>query len=142
MNKLTYQSTSTSLIPPNRCFPTLFLPDLSSKFREYQIKGGSLVRPIGIIELTQQWWPEIQHHCEYSSQTYKLPVSSCRSCPHRRAKQKLTLAPGTPILLIGTKLDLRDDHHTIEKLRQKKQQPVQYAMGSAMSSEIKAAKVG
>jgi hypothetical protein len=45
-------------------------------------------------------------------------------------------------LLIGTKLDLRDDPHTIEKLRQKKQSPVQYAHGSAMSSEIKAAKVG
>ena len=45
-------------------------------------------------------------------------------------------------MLIGTKLDLRDDPHTIEKLRQKKQSPVQYAHGSAMSSEIKAAKVG
>jgi GTPase SAR1 family protein len=50
-------------------------------------------------------------------------------------------APGTPILLIGTKLDLRDDPHAIEKLRQKKQQPVQYANGSAMANEIKAAKV-
>ena len=57
------------------------------------------------------------------------------------AEPKLIPAPGTPILLIGTKLDLRDDPHTIEKLRQKKQQPVQYAMGSAMSNEIKAAKV-
>lgn len=76
-----------------------------------------------------QWWPEIQHHC-------MSPLS--HTCPALTDPP----APGTPILLIGTKLDLRDDPHSIEKLRQKKQQPVQYAHGSAMASEIKAAKVG
>ena len=112
-DSLTLQPTSTTLIPPNRCFPTLFLPNLPSKFREYQIKGTSILFPERKLQANKQWWPEIQHH-----------------------------SPGTPILLIGTKLDLRDDPHTIEKLRQKKQSPVQYAHGSAMSSEIKAAKVG
>lgn len=71
----------------------------------------SLTSPASFENIKSKWWPEIQHH-----------------------------SPGTPILLIGTKLDLRDDPHTIEKLRQKKQSPVQYAHGSAMSSEIKAAK--
>lgn len=37
-----------------------------------------------------QWWPEIAHH-----------------------------APGVPIVLVGTKLDLREDLQTIEKLRER-----------------------
>jgi Ras-related C3 botulinum toxin substrate 1 len=43
--------------------------------------------------------------------------------------------------LVGTKLDLRDEPVSIEKLRQKKQMPVSYAQGSALANEIKAAKV-
>ena len=35
-----------------------------------------------------QWYPEVSHHC-----------------------------PQTPIVLVGTKLDLRDDKATIDKLR-------------------------
>jgi hypothetical protein len=35
-----------------------------------------------------QWYPEVSHHC-----------------------------PKTPIILVGTKLDLRDDKNVIDKLR-------------------------
>jgi Ras-related C3 botulinum toxin substrate 1 len=38
---------------------------------------------------SRQWYPELSHH-----------------------------APSTPVLLVGTKLDLREDQATIEKLRQ------------------------
>lgn len=38
---------------------------------------------------SRQWYPELHHH-----------------------------APSTPVLLVGTKLDLREDQATIEKLRQ------------------------
>lgn len=44
-----------------------------------------------------QWFPEVRHHC-----------------------------PSTPIILVGTKLDLRDDKTTIEKLRDKKLAPITY----------------
>lgn len=44
-----------------------------------------------------QWYPEVRHHC-----------------------------PATPIILVGTKLDLRDDKATIEKLRDKKLSPITY----------------
>lgn len=55
---------------------------------------------------------------------------------------KLTLAPGTAIILVGTKLDLRDDPLQVDKLRERRQAPIAYAQGSAMATEIKAAKVG
>jgi GTPase SAR1 family protein len=51
-------------------------------------------------------------------------------------------APGTPIILVGTKLDLRDDPAQLDKLRERRQQPIQYSQGSAKADEIKAAKVG
>ena len=48
---------------------------------------------------TTQWFPEVSHHC-----------------------------PNTPIILVGTKLDLRDDRETIEKLKEKRLGPVSYTM--------------
>lgn len=44
-----------------------------------------------------QWYPEVRHHC-----------------------------PNTPIILVGTKLDLRDDKQTTDKLKEKKLSPITY----------------
>lgn len=44
-----------------------------------------------------QWYPEVRHHC-----------------------------PNTPIILVGTKLDLRDDRETLDKLKDKKLTPISY----------------
>ncbi len=44
-----------------------------------------------------QWYPEVRHHC-----------------------------PNTPIILVGTKLDLREDKDTLEKLKDKKLAPINY----------------
>jgi len=34
--------------------------------------------------------------------------------------------PNTPIILVGTKLDLRDDKETMEKLKEKRLAPISY----------------
>lgn len=57
--------------------------------------------------LLPQWYPEVRHHC-----------------------------PNTPIILVGTKLDLRDDKDTIEKLKEKKLSPIIYPQGLSMAKEI------
>lgn len=59
----------------------------------------------------KKWYPEIEHH-----------------------------APGVPIILVGTKLDLRDDEATRESLRQKKMSPIQYEQAVQVAKEIKAQK--
>jgi len=58
-----------------------------------------------------QWFPEIEHH-----------------------------APGVPIILVGTKLDLRDDPEQVGILRQKKMSAITYEQALATSKEIKAKK--
>lgn len=58
-----------------------------------------------------QWFPEVTHHCT-----------------------------NTPIVLVGTKLDLRDDKETIEKLKDKKLTPISYTQGLTMCKEISAVK--
>ncbi len=58
-----------------------------------------------------QWYPEIDHH-----------------------------APNVPIILVGTKLDLRDDEAIKESLRQKKMSPIQYEQAVMVAKEIKAQK--
>lgn len=57
--------------------------------------------------MSLQWYPEVRHHC-----------------------------PNTPIILVGTKLDLRDDKDTVEKLKEKKLNPITYPQGLAMAKEI------
>lgn len=56
-----------------------------------------------------QWYPEVRHHC-----------------------------PSTPIILVGTKLDLRDDKTTIEKLRDKKLAPITYPQVCQCRNNIRA----
>lgn len=45
-------------------------------------------------------------------------------------------APGTPILLVGTKLDLRDDPNQVDKLRERRQAPIGYGQVSPYSSMV------
>ncbi|CCJ30866.1 unnamed protein product [Pneumocystis jirovecii] len=45
-------------------------------------------------------------------------------------------APNIPIILVGTKLDLRDNHVIIEKLKDRKMVPITYFQGVQMAKEI------
>ncbi|KAI9863006.1 MAG: Rho GTPase protein rac1 [Vezdaea acicularis] len=63
------------------------------------------------VKAKVKWYPEIEHH-----------------------------APNVPIILVGTKLDLREDPNIIHGLRQKKMEPVSYETALAMKKEIKAVK--
>lgn len=58
-----------------------------------------------------QWFPEIEHH-----------------------------APNVPIILVGTKLDLRDDKATADSLRARKMEPVSYEQALVVAKEIRAHK--
>ncbi|ORY26788.1 putative Rho GTPase [Naematelia encephala] len=59
------------------------------------------------FENIKTWIPEISHH-----------------------------APGVPLILVGTKLDLREDPVTIQRLRERRFAPVSYAMGVQCAREI------
>jgi len=48
--------------------------------------------------------------------------------------------PGTPFILVGTKIDLRDDPETLSKLSEKKLAPITVAQGQALANEIGAVK--
>jgi Ras-related C3 botulinum toxin substrate 1 len=61
--------------------------------------------------VSSKWYPEVSHHC-----------------------------PQTPIILVGTKLDLREDRETIERLREKGQNPISFESGMAKAKEINAIK--
>ncbi|KAM9075126.1 ras-related C3 botulinum toxin substrate 1-like [Megaptera novaeangliae] len=71
----------------------------------------SLVSPASFENVHTKWYPEVRHHC-----------------------------PNTLSILVGTKLDLRDDKDTIEKLREKKLTPITYPQGLAMATEVGAVK--
>ncbi|KAK9978622.1 hypothetical protein ABG768_020366 [Culter alburnus] len=71
----------------------------------------SVVSPASFGKVCERWYPEVRHHC-----------------------------PNAPIILVGTKLDLRDDKDTIEKLKEKKLTAVTHHQGLAMGKAIGAVK--
>eukprot|EP00093_Oithona_nana_P007939 07939.XXX_46750_47298_1 [CDS] Oithona nana genome sequencing. len=71
----------------------------------------SLVNPASFENVREKWFPEVRHHC-----------------------------PNVPIILVGTKLDLREDTVTIEKLREKRLAPITYPKGSSLAKDIGAVK--
>jgi len=71
----------------------------------------SLVSPPSFENVRTKWWPEISHH-----------------------------APSTSLVLVGTKLDLRDDQITVDKLRERRMAPISYQAGVAMQKDIGAVK--
>jgi len=72
----------------------------------------SIISPPSFENVTAKWYPEVSHYCQE-----------------------------VPIVLVGTKLDLRDDKETIEKLRQKhKRDPISFEEGTQKARDIKAYK--
>lgn len=72
----------------------------------------SLTSPASYENVRAKWFPEVNHHC-----------------------------PNAPIILVGTKLDLREDKETIDKLKEKKLTPITTALGQQMAKEIGAVKL-
>ena len=71
----------------------------------------SLISRASFENVKAKWFPEITHHCGES-----------------------------PILLVGTKLDLREDKDTVEKLRGKGVTPIAYQEGLQLLKDIRGVK--
>jgi len=71
----------------------------------------SLISRASFENVKQKWHPELKHHC-----------------------------PGVPMILVGTKLDLRSDGQTVAKLREKGQAPISFEEGLEVAKTIGATK--
>ena len=71
----------------------------------------SLIDKASYNNVKDKWWPEVQQ-----------------------------FNPKTPIVIVGTKLDLRDNPDTIASLKSGGQEPIKYEMGEKLSKEIGAYK--
>ena len=71
----------------------------------------SLVSPESFHNVRSKWYPEVTHHC-----------------------------PNTPIILVGTKLDLTDDEETIMKLKETGLSPITYPQCVTAQKDIGAVK--
>ncbi|KAK7507873.1 hypothetical protein BaRGS_00000838 [Batillaria attramentaria] len=71
----------------------------------------SIVSPASLENVQHKWYPEVTHHC-----------------------------PNTPIVLVGTKLDLRDNPEIKRHLSKQQKKPVSTAEGHSMAWKIGAVK--
>lgn len=71
----------------------------------------SVVSPSSFENCRQKWLPELHHH-----------------------------APGVPIILVGTKVDLRTDSDTVSKLASKGLSVISEAQGHALATELNCVK--
>lgn len=71
----------------------------------------SVVSPSSFDNVTTKWYPEIKHHC-----------------------------PDAPLLLVGTKIDLREDKEVVGQLSAQGLAPVKREQGIKMASKVRAVK--
>jgi len=71
----------------------------------------SLVNPVSFENVSAKWYPEVMHFC-----------------------------PEVPQILVGTKVDARNDQAIVEKLRSQGQKPVSFEQGQELAKKIKAVK--
>lgn len=71
----------------------------------------SVISPASYENVRAKWFPEVSHHC-----------------------------PSTPILVVGTKIDLRSDSDTVTRLAEKKLAPLTPDQGTQLAKEIGAVK--
>jgi len=71
----------------------------------------SIMNQASFENVRAKWQPEISHH-----------------------------SPNTPIILVGTKRDLRNDAQTLQRLRDKGQNPISEEQGCEMAKNLKAVK--
>lgn len=71
----------------------------------------SVTNPVSFENVTSKWYPEVIHFC-----------------------------PEVPQILVGTKLDLRNDPSTLEKLKSLGQSPISVEQGTDLAKKIKAVK--
>ena len=70
----------------------------------------SVAEPASLKSVKEYWFPEMRHHC-----------------------------PVTPFILLGTKVDLRGDRATLDKLAKKQEKLVSKEEGKRMAESLKAA---
>jgi len=71
----------------------------------------SVVNPTSFENVTSKWYPEVQHFC-----------------------------PNIPIILVGTKYDLRGDDKSLAKLKEQGQAPISFEQGEDLAKKLKAVK--
>ena len=69
----------------------------------------SLISPASYENVKAKWYPEVTHYC-----------------------------PDTPIILVGTKKDLRDNHQITKALTEKSQAPITYPQGLKLGKDVSA----
>merc|ERR1712137_1273812 len=67
----------------------------------------AITSPTSFSNVKSKWWPEVTHHC-----------------------------PNAKMILVGTKLDLREEKETVERLREKGQAPITPDQGHQMAKDI------
>ena len=67
----------------------------------------SVVSPSSFENVKTKWYPEVRHHC-----------------------------PQVPFILVGTKMDLRDDREMQQRLAEKRQSPIMAQDGQALAQEL------
>eukprot|EP01100_Stratorugosa_tubuloviscum_P005690 TRINITY_DN252_c1_g3_i14.p1 TRINITY_DN252_c1_g3~~TRINITY_DN252_c1_g3_i14.p1 ORF type:complete len:193 (-),score=88.83 TRINITY_DN252_c1_g3_i14:91-669(-) len=71
------------------------------------LAGFSVVSPASFEKVQSLWIPEVHQYC-----------------------------PTIPIVLVGTKTDLRDDQQTLDRLEEKKQIPISYEEGLELANDF------
>lgn len=128
----------------NKNFPESYSPTMCESYR-YTLndKDGSLV----VLDITDcagnEDFAKLRTSFYVGINVFLLcysisSPSSLENVTKKWQQEMATHCPKAAVVLVGTKLDLRDDKDTIEALKAKKLKPVSQSQGKAKAKEINA----
>lgn len=128
-----------------KTFPTEYLPTVFDNYASNVMVGGKLVN-LGLWDTAGQEEYDRLRPLSYPQTDVFLvcfSVVSPSSYENVRARWLPELEhywPSAPVVLVGTKTDLRNDPSALSRLRERNMEPISTEMGHALASEVNAVK--
>ena len=127
-------------------FPFEYVPGI---FENYTSKAVPIAKETYDLQLWDTGGGEVYHRlrplCYPNTSIFLLCFSVAQPDSFKYVEDMLVPeikqhCPNTPFLLLGTKVDLRGDRATLEKLAKNQEEPVSKEAGERMAKSLKAAK--
>eukprot|EP00004_Rigifila_ramosa_P003187 TRINITY_DN13342_c0_g2_i1.p1 TRINITY_DN13342_c0_g2~~TRINITY_DN13342_c0_g2_i1.p1 ORF type:complete len:202 (-),score=38.04 TRINITY_DN13342_c0_g2_i1:116-700(-) len=123
-------------------FPTEYVPTVFDNMNTSVVGPGGRAISLGLWDTAGQEEYDRLRPLSYPMTDVFLVCfsvvgpASFENVRHRWTPEILHYAPKTPIVLVGTKVDLRDDAPTLASLRKRSLEPISEAQGRQLAKEI------
>ncbi|XP_013401884.1 cdc42 homolog [Lingula anatina] len=128
-------------------FPTDYVPTIFDSYAvNVEIKGRAGPFKLSLFDSAgQEEYDRIRRLTYHNTDVFLVCFSvvkpeSAQNIELKWVKELKQYMPGTPFILVGTQVDLREDSKTLRKLQKKNQKPISSSVGKNIAKKVGAQK--